>query len=427
LARRAYRRPVTGQDVQGLVGLYKAGHETGGFEAGMAMALRGVLVSPDFLFRLERDPAHADPEKPYKISDLELASRLSFFLWSSIPDDKLLNLAVQGKLKDAGVLEHQVRRMLADSKSQALVENFAGQWLYLRNMQRVHPDPEAFPYFDESLRQAFEQETELFVQSSLTQDKSVLNLLDADYTFLNERLAKFYGIPNVYGSRFRRVKLIGDQRRGLLGQGSILTVTSYANRTSPTVRGKWLLENFLGASPPPPPPNVPSLKDEKAQGGKVLTMRQRMEEHRKNPQCAVCHTQMDPLGFALENFNGVGKWRTTEGDTKIDASGSLPSGAKFNGPAELRTFFMNHPDQFVSTISRKLLTYALGRGLEYYDAPTVRKIRRDAASSNYSWSSLILGVVNSVPFQMRTSAPITKPAGSMSVVSQNRVPKESKP
>jgi mono/diheme cytochrome c family protein len=427
LARRAYRRPVTSQDVQPLLKLYRAGSKTGGFEAGVAMALRGILISPDFLFRVERDPADAVPDTPYRISDLELASRLSFFIWSSIPDDELLNLAVKGRLKDPLVLEHQVRRMLADSRSNALIENFAGQWLYLRNMERVHPDPEAFPYFDETLRQSFEEETKLFLQSSLKEDQSVLNLLNANYTFLNERLAKFYGIPNVYGSRFRRVTLAGDDRSGLLGQGSILTVTSYANRTSPTIRGKWLLENFLGTPPPPPPPNVPSLKEVHVQNGRVLTMRERMEEHRKNPACAVCHTSMDPLGFALENFDGVGKWRVAEGGTPIDASGSLPSGDKFDGPAQLRTFFLNHPEQFVSTMSGKLLTYSLGRGLEYYDAPALRKILRDAAPHNYSWSSLILGVVNSVPFQMRTSASATKPKPQNNVVSQNQVPKESRP
>jgi hypothetical protein len=427
LTRLAYRRPIANRDLQPLLKLYKLGHQKGGFEAGIAMALRGILVSPDFLFRIERDPARIAPDTPYRISDLELASRLSFFLWSSIPDDELLNLAVKGELSNPVVLEHQVRRMLADPRSSSLITNFAGQWLYLRNVENVHPDPEAFPYFDESLRRSFERETELFLQSSLHEDRSVLNLLNANYSFLNERLARFYGIPDIYGNRFRRVTLAGDKRRGLLGQGSILTVTSYANRTSPTIRGKWLLENFIGTPPPPPPPNVPSLKDVQAENGKVLTMRQRMEAHRRNPVCASCHTEMDPLGFALENFDGVGRWRVSEGGAPIDASGSLPSGAKFDGPAELRGFLLEHPERFVSTMTDKLLTYALGRGLEYYDAPAVRKIQRDAAPKNYTWSSLILGVVKSVPFQMRTSGPALKPASSDTAVSQNHIPKESKP
>ena len=427
LARSAYRRPVTEADVQTLLGLYKAGQKNGGFEAGIGMALQRILVSPEFLFRIEHDPATVAPDSAYRITDLELASRLSFFLWSSIPDEQLLNLAAAGKLKEPAVLEQQVRRMLADSRSNSLVSNFFGQWLYLRNMPGVHPDQEAFPEFDENLREAFEQETQLFLESNLREDRSVLDLVDADYTYVNERLARFYGIPNVYGSHFRRISLTGhEERRGLLGQGSILTVTSYANRTSPTIRGKWLLTNVLGTPPPPPPPDVPSLK-ETPPNGKVLTMRERMEQHRSNAACAVCHAQMDPLGFALENFNGVGEWRTTsEAGSPVDASGVLPNGTKFNGPAELRKVLLSHPEQFADTVTDRLLTYALGRGVEYYDQPAIRKITREAASNNYRWSSLILGIVNSVPFQMRMSKPQEAPA-VRTALSQDRVAKESKP
>jgi mono/diheme cytochrome c family protein len=426
LARRPYRRPVTDRDVQPLLSLYKAGRTDGGFEAGIKLALRGILVSPEFLFRIERDPPRQAPGTAYGISDLELASRLSFFLWSSIPDDQLLDLAVQKKLHDPAVLEQQVLRMLADSRSQALVSNFAGQWLYLRNIRTALPDRVIFPEFDDNLRQAFQRETELFFASNLREDRSVLELLTANYTFVNERLARFYGIPDVYGSRFRRVTLPGDERRGLLGQGSILTVTSYANRTSPTERGKWVLENILGTPPPPPPPNVPSLKED-GDVAKVFTMRQRMEEHRKNPACAVCHTRMDPLGFALENFDGIGKWRSTEAGNAIDVSGALPDGVKFDGPEGLRKVLLSHPDQFAETVTRKLLTYALGRGLEYYDLPAVRKIAREAAPGNYRWSSLILGIAASVPFQMRMSKPEdARMPGN--VVSQMQLPKKgSKP
>ena len=412
LARRAYRRPVTDQDVRPLLGLYKASREKGAsFEASIGMALRGILVSTGFLFRVERDPANVSPNSAFPISDIELASRLSFFLWSSIPDEQLLELAERGKLKDPAVLEQQVRRMLADARSDTLVANFVGQWLYLRNMRTVLPDPKEFPNFDENLRQAFERETELFFESMLREDRSVLDLLNADYTFVNEKLARHYGIPNVFGNDFRRVTLTDDNRRGLLGQASVLTVTSYATRTAPTLRGKWLLENILGTPPPPPPPNVPSLKDNN--DTKVLTMRQRMEQHRANPACAVCHLRMDPLGFALENFDTIGKWRTTSGDanTPIDASGALPDGTKFQGPAELRKILLSMPDQFVSTVTEKLLTYALGRGIEYYDAPAIRKIVREAAPGGYRWSSLITGIVQSTPFRMRkASEPATTAA-----------------
>ena len=402
LARRAYRRPVTDEDVQPLLRLYDAGTKERGFEAGIGTALEGILVCPEFLFRIERDPVSVAPNTVYRLTDLELASRLSFFLWSSIPDDQLLDVAIQGKLKNREVLERQVRRMLADPRSDALVSNFAGQWLYLRNLRSVLPDAGAFPEFDENLRRSFQRETELFLESNIREDRGLLELLSANYTFLNERLAHHYGIPNIYGSHFRRVTLTDENRWGLMGQGSILTVTSYANRTSPVARGKWLLENVLGTPPPPPPPNVPSLK-ENGENGKFFSMRQQMEQHRANPACAVCHTRMDPLGFAMENFNGIGEWRTTDANAPIDASGSLPDGTKFKGPAELRKVLLSKPEQFVNTVTEKLLTYALGRGFEYYDEPAVRKIIRDAAPYNYSWSSLILGIVNSTPFQAKRS------------------------
>jgi hypothetical protein len=308
----------------------------------------------------------AAPGSPYRLSDIELASRLSFFLWSSIPDDELLDAAVAGRLKDPTVLEQQVRRMLADPRSKALVTNFAGQWLYLRNIQKVVPDPEAFPEFDENLRSAFQQETQLFFESMLREDRSVLDLLSADYTFLNEGLARHYGIPNVYGSHFRRVTLNDEARRGLIGQGSILTVTSYATRTSPTLRGKWVLENLLGSPPPPPPNNIPSLKD-RGGDGRILSVREQMEQHRSNPACFVCHSRMDPLGFALENFDAIGRWRNTSGagNTPIDSSGVLPDGTKFKGPAELRKILLARRGEFINTVTEKLLTYAVGRGVEY--------------------------------------------------------------
>jgi len=402
LARRAYRRPVTEGDVRALFTLYDTGQKDGGFEAGIAMGLQKILVSPEFLFRLERDPADAPPETAYRLNDLELASRLSFFLWSSIPDDELLDVAANGKLRDPAVLEQQVRRMLADSRSRSLVDNFAGQWLFLRNMNLVQPDVDTFIEFDENLREGFQEETERFFHSMLQEDRSVLDLLTADYTFVNERLARHYGIPNIYGSHFRRISLTDPARRGLLGHGSILTVTSYANRTSPTIRGKWLLENILGAPPPPPPPNVPSLAENGA-GGKALSVRERLEVHRANPVCASCHARMDPLGFALENFDAVGKWRTEDAGATIDSSGSLPDGTEFEGPADLRKILLRRPREFVTTVTEKLLTYGLGRGVEYYDQPAIRKIVREAAPSDHRWSALVVGIVNSTPFQMRRS------------------------
>jgi hypothetical protein len=360
-------------------------------------------VDPEFLFRIERDPPKVAAGEAYRISDLELASRLSFFLWSSIPDDQLLDLAEHGKLSNPATLEQQVKRMLADPRADALVSNFAGQWLYLRNVQKIWPNPDAFPDFDANLRDAFQKESELLFESMLKEDRSVLDLINADYTFLNERLARHYQIPNVYGSHFRRVALNDDNRKGLLGQGSILTVTSFATRTAPTVRGKWLLENILGTPPPPPPPNVPSLALKSGDDGKVLTMRQQMEEHRVSPACAACHKVMDPLGFALENFDATGKWRSMDGSSKIDASGVTPDGFPLNGPADLRKYLSSHPEQFATTVTEKLLTYALGRGVEEYDRPVIRKIVREAAPGNYRWSSIILSIVKSTPFQMRRS------------------------
>ena len=404
LVRRAFRRPITDTDLDTLLAFFDEGRTRGGFEAGVEFALRKVLVSPEFLFRIERDPPDAAPGSAYRLSDLEIASRLSFFLWSSIPDDELLDLAERGRLTDAAVLERQVARMLADPRAAALVRNFAGQWLYLRNMQLVMPDPQTFPEFDDNLRDAFQRETELFLVSQLREDRSVLELLQADYTFLNERLARHYGVPGIYGSHFRRVQLTDDARRGLLGQGSILTVTSYANRTSPVLRGKWLLDNLLGAPPPPPPADIPALKEIGEDGVPPSSVRERLELHRRNPVCASCHAQMDPLGFALENFDAIGKWRETgAGGAPIDASAVLPNGAAIAGPRELARVFVEQPERFASTVVEKLLTYAVGRGVEYYDAPTVRAIVRAAAPDDYRWSSLIAGIATSAPFQMRMS------------------------
>ena len=402
LARRAYRRAVTDADLQVPLEFYRDARAEEGFEAGIEMALRAILTSTNFLFRIERDPRNVAPNTAYHVSDVELASRLSLFLWSSIPDDELMGLAIGGKLKQPLVLEQQVRRMLADPRAQALVTNFAGQWLYLRNLAAVNPDPRMFPDFDDNLRQAFRRETELFFESIVQEDRNVLDLLRANYTFVNERLARHYGIPNVYGSRFRRVMLGKDSvRGGLLGQGSILTVTSYANRTSPVLRGKWILENIVGTPPPPPPPNVPPLKDNNT-GGKALSMRERMAQHRVNPACSGCHQLMDPAGLSMENFDAIGRWRTrTEAGTPVDSSGGLPGGATFEGAAGLRGALLSRPDLFVTTVTEKLLTYALGRGVEYYDAPAVRAIARDARSNDYRFSSLVLGIVKSGPFQMR--------------------------
>ncbi len=400
LARRAYRRPVTGADIETLLGFYNA-RPGASFDARIQLGLQMILADPEFLFRVEYDPPDLADGTAYRISDLDLASRLSFFLWSSIPDDELLDVAIRGELADPAVLRQQVRRMLADARSRALVENFAGQWLVLRNIRDVEPDPDLLPEFDENLREAFQRETELFVESQLRDDRSVVDLLNADYTFLNERLARHYGIPNVYGSHLRRVRVDEAQRGGLLGHGSLLTVTSYPNRTSPVLRGKWLLENILGSPPPEPPPDVPAL-EERGSDGQPQSVRARLEAHRENPVCAACHAPMDPLGFALENFDAIGMWRSTDAGTPIDASGTLPGGREFQGFAGLRELLVTeYRDQFVSTVIERLLTYALGRGLQYYDAPAVRQIQQAAASSDHRWSSIILGIVESTPFQMR--------------------------
>jgi mono/diheme cytochrome c family protein len=402
LMRRAYRRPVTAADLRSPLALYREARAEGDFEAGIEMALSAVLVSPEFLFRVEPDPAGVPPNTVYRVSDLELASRLSFFLWSSIPDDELLDVAIAGKLRQPAVLQRQVTRMLADSRSRALVTNFAAQWLHLRNLASITPDMRLFPDFDDNLRQAFRQETELFFDSILREDRSVLDLLRANYTFVNERLAKHYGIPHVYGSHFRRIALDNNSERGgLLRQGSILTVTSYATRTSPVVRGKWILDNLLGVPPPPPLPDVPALKDNTVDGN--LSGRKRLAEHRSNPTCAACHNLIDPIGLSLEKFDAVGRRRSVEGGTPIDASGSFPDGSRFADVDGLEAALLRRPELFVGAFTEKLLTYASGRGVEYYDAPAVRTIVRQARSQDFHISSIVLGVVNSQPFQMRMS------------------------
>jgi cytochrome c5 len=406
LTHRAYRRPATDKELAMLSEFYEAGRVRDGFDAGVQSFIARLLVDPNFLFRIERDPAAIAPGTPYHLSDLDIASRLSFFLWSSLPDDELLSVAEAGKLRDPRTLDREVSRLLADPKSYALVSGFTGQWLYLRNLRGVTPDPKIFSTFDDNLREAFQRETELFVKSTLDEDRPVSELLTAPYTFLNERLASHYGIPGVYGSHFRRVALSGGtERAGLLGHASILTVTSYATRTSPVLRGKWLLENLLGSPPPPPPPNVPDLKERNAEG-RILSLRQRMEQHRRQPQCASCHSRMDPLGFALENFDAVGRWRDVgEDGNALDVKGMLPDGATFDGPEALRKLLQSRQSEFVTTLTEKLMTYALGRALEYSDAPAVRAVMESAAPSQYRWSALIRGIVASVPFQMRMSRP----------------------
>jgi len=403
LARAAYRRPVNDTDIEELLDFYRQGQEDGGFESGIQMALRRLLISPEFLFRIEREPDYIKPDTNYQISNFELASRLSFFLWSSIPDDELLGLAEAGQLKEYDVLAQQVVRMLKDKRSKSMVDNFGGQWLYLRNVNTINPSKDIFTEFDENLRQAFREETQLFFENMLREDRSALDLLRADYTFLNQRLAEHYEIPGVYGNRFRKVRLTEENRHGLLGQGSILSVTSLANRTSTVLRGKWVLENLIGTPPPEPPADVPALS-ERGEGGAALTMRQQMELHQANPTCSSCHKLMDPIGFALENFDGVGKWRDSEAGIPIDTSGILPDGTSIKGVVELRQALLDRPEQMVYTIIEKLLTYALGRGLDFYDAPTIRKILLDSRDDDYRWSSLIQGIVHSTPFQMRRSA-----------------------
>jgi Protein of unknown function (DUF1592)/Protein of unknown function (DUF1588)/Protein of unknown function (DUF1585)/Protein of unknown function (DUF1587)/Protein of unknown function (DUF1595)/Cytochrome C oxidase, cbb3-type, subunit III len=411
LAHQAWRRPLTDADMSLLMDFFRQGRETrGSFEAGIQLGLRRLLMSPDFLFRLEQDPVGLTPGTSFALNDLELASRLSFFLWSSVPDAELLALAERGALANPRTLEQQVRRMLADPKAVALVDNFAGQWLHLRNLASAEPDSRAFPNFDENLRNAFLQETRMFVGSVLQEDRNVMTLLNADYTFLNERLARHYGIAGVTGDEFRRVALTDERRRGLLGQGSILTVTSFAHRTSPVVRGKWILENILGSSVPAPPDDVPALAENAPDAVDVLSLRTRLATHRANPACAVCHDILDPLGYALEPFDGVGTWRTSdEGGEPIDARGQLADGSAVEGPESLRASIVSDPTQFVSAMSTRLLTYALGRGLEYYDMPTVRAIVRNAATEDYRFSALVLGIVNSVPFKMKAVASTTDP------------------
>ncbi len=404
LARRAYRRPTTTEDVQTLLEFFKKGRAARNFENGIRVALERILVSPDFLFRIEADPEKIAPGATYRLSDVELASRLSFFLWSSIPDDELLDLAIGGKLRESKIFEQQVRRMLGDRRARsALVGNFFSQWLQTRNVWLLTPDfNKKFPWFDDNLRTAFVKEIELFLDSQLREDRSVVDLLTADYTFLNEQLARHYGISDVYGSHFRRVQLADDQRRGLLGKASILAVTSYPHRTSPTIRGKWLFENILAAPVPPPPPDVnTTLEEEKTV--KTASIRKMLERHRSNAACASCHARMDPLGFALENFDALGQWRTKDGDVAIDATGVLLDGTKVDGPASLRGALVQRKEQFVKGVTTKLLMYGLGREIEYYDAPAIRGILRAAAADDYRWSSTILAIVKSAPFQMRRS------------------------
>ncbi len=399
LAGRAYRRAVNEADIAPLLTLYRqARQQQGSFDAGIQMALEGLLVSTEFLFRIERDPDVA-PGTVYAVSDLELASRLSFFLWSSIPDDELLALAENGRLRERAVLQQQVERMLEDEHSASLVSSFAEQWLLLRNLPQIHKDQEAFPEFDETLRNAMYEEVRLFITSMFREDRPVLDFLRADHTYLNERLAKHYGIEGVYGSRFQRV-IVPEDKQGLLARAGILSITSYPTRNSTVLRGKWVLENILAAPPPPPPNNIPPLEDTEA-SGEVLTLREKMEIHPANPVCAVCHNQMDPIGFGLENYGAIGQWRTVDAGKPINSTGRLPNGIEFQGPAELQAALLDDPRIFVSAFTQKLLAYALGRPVEYYDMPVVRKIVDDAAAADYRFSSIVLGTVNSVPFQMR--------------------------
>lgn len=401
LARQAFRRPISDSDTESLMNMYQAGRNSGDFEDGIERGLEFLLAHPEFVFRAEDGPANVKPGQPYRISDMEMASRLAFFLWSSGPDDELLRLASQGKLRNEGVLEQQVRRMLADARTHELIKNFAGQWLQLRVMQSSTPEGIDYPDFDDNLRQAFRTEAEMFFESIVREDRSMIDLLDADYTFVNERLAAHYGIPNVYGSQFRRVKLEGalDVRRGLLGKGGILLVTSVSDRTSPVQRGKWVMTNILGIVPPDPPPNVPALKESAGSSG-PMTLRQQMEAHRANPACAGCHKMMDPIGFALENFDGIGKWRTEDAGQKVNASGQLTDGTKIDGVVDLRDALLRYSPQFARTVTEKLLTYALGRGVDYQDMPVVRAIVHDIERDNYRFSALIDGIVKSEPFQM---------------------------
>jgi hypothetical protein len=403
LTRRAFRRTVDAEDIARPLEFYRNAVSAGAdFETGIESALSSILVNPHFLFRVETDPAGVAPQTAYSISDFDFASRLSFFLWSSLPDEELLSLAESGELRREDVLEQQVQRMLKDARSRSLIENFVSQWLYLRNLDSLTPDLRLFPDFDDNLRQAFRMETELFVESILVEDRSVLELIKSDYTFLNERLAKHYGIPHVYGSRFRRVDVdLASHRGGLLRHGSILTVTSYATRTSPVIRGHWILKNLLGLAPPPPPANVPALKDNTISA--ELSVRERLAEHRANAACASCHNLMDPVGFCLENYDAIGRWRDYEAGQPVDASGGLPGVGQFDGIAGLEDGLLERPEIFVGTLVEKLLTFAIGRGIEYDDAPAIRKIVRSAAEDDYRMSSLFLEIAKSPPMQMRIS------------------------
>jgi len=416
VARRAFRRPLVKGDTDAALTIYREERSAGGdFDAGIRSGLARVLTSPAFLFRSEYDPANLPNGAPHQITDIDLASRLSFFLWSSIPDDELLNLAIAGRLRAPGVLESQVKRMIADPRADGLMTAFTGQWLQLRNLDKVTPDVLLYPDFDDNVRQAMRRETELLFASVVRENRSALTLLDADYTFVNERLAKHYGIDGVYGSRFRRVPVTDPNRRGLLGHASLLSMTSVANRTSPVLRGKYIISNLLNTPPLPPPAVVPDLA-ESAQKDRPTTVRQQLERHRANPVCASCHRNIDPVGFALENYDAVGQWRTaTREGLTIDTAGVLSDGSKVDSPSALRQALLARPDVFVGTIAEKMLIYALGRGLEPVDMPVVRGVVKNAAAQNYAMQSIVLGIVRSVPFQMRTAmrpaaAPVTTSA-----------------
>jgi mono/diheme cytochrome c family protein len=401
LARRAYRGPVSDADMTRLLDFYAKERATGGdFDAGIEGALRFLLVHPRFLYRVEQDPANVARGGTYRVSGLELASRLSFFIWSSIPDEELLTVATAGRLQNPAVLEQQVRRMLKDERARALGSNFAGQWLYLRNLRGLQPDADVFPDFDHNLREAVQRETELLFESIVLEDKPVTTLLSADYTFLNERLARHYGVPNVYGTQFRRIAVTNEARKGLLGHASVLALTSQNNRTSPVLRGKYVLTNILGTPPPSPPAVVPPLDENP---GKAKSMRDRMEEHRKSPACSGCHKLMDPIGLALENFDGIGRWRTMDNGAIIDSAAQLADGTPIAGPAALRQAILRNPDMFARNMTEMLLSYGLGHGVEYYDMPFVRAIVKDAQRTGYKFSSLVLGIVKSAPFQTRRS------------------------
>ena len=399
LARRAYRRPVTDRDFEILWPFYEEGRRERDFDAGIERALEALLSMPEFLLRAERQPDHVGPGESYRLSDIELASRLSFFLWRSIPDDALLDVAVEGRLSDPGVLAEQVRRILGDRRATRFMNDFVGQWLQVRNINEQAPDGALFAQFNDTLRKAMVRETELFFESQVREDRSIPELLRADYTYLNEQLARHYGVDDIYGSRFRRVVLSDDRRHGLLGHASLLTITSYANRTSVVLRGKWVLENLLGAPPPPPPPNVPPLEDNDP-AGTPTSLRERMEQHRSNPVCASCHAKIDPLGFAMEHFDAIGRWRETDGGAAIDATIEWDD-QTIDNPRAFREALLGRGTEFLRTVTEKLLTYALGRGVSYADAPTVRQLVREMADDEYRWSSLVLGIVNSAAFQMR--------------------------